>query len=353
MKKKLSILAGAAVLATSLTPLANVSAWTVSPAAGSAVTLRREINNVATVVTNTFTYTITPGASNPGTVTGLPATTTIVFNNANPSGGKVAGSVDLSFASAVFSALGDYTFVITETGSTDAVNYPTSTDSYTAYVSVRNELSGGVPTGNHVAVLGWVSETTSGDKLTTFTGNNSEALFDGGVVRTYVSVSKSVTGNAAEIDQCFELKVNFTGVVGVNFDFESETTCTGNPASVSGNGATSIYLKHGDVAYLGGNGSSIASEIPIGVEWSVVEQGASDYETYIDGSTTNSKTSATKTTALATSANFDSTNRIAVVNNKESAPNTGVVLSILPFVIIAMIGIFGAAYVAKTKKVTE
>ena len=352
MKKKVSILAGAAVLATSLTPLANVSAWTVSPAAGSAVTLRREINNVATVVTNTFTYTITPGASNPGTVTGLPATTTIAFTNATPSGGKVAGSVDLSFASAVFSALGDYTFVITETGSTDAVNYPTSTDSYTAYVSVRNELSGGVPTDNHVAVLGWVSET-GGDKLTTYTGNNSEALFDGGVVRTYVSVSKSITGNAAEVDQCFELQVNFTGVVGVNFDFESDTECTGNPASVSGNGGTSIYLKHGDVAYLGGNGSTVASEIPIGTEWSVVEQGAADYETYIDGSTTNSKTSATKTAALATSANFDSTNRINVVNHKESSPNTGVVLSILPFIIIAMIGIAGATYVAKTKKVTE
>ena len=352
MKKKLSILAGAAVLATSLTPLANVSAWTVSPATGSAVTLKREINNVSSAVTNTFTYTITPGTSNPGTVTGLPATTTIVLNNVAPTGGKVVGSVNIDFTTAVFNALGDYTFVITETGSSDSVNYPTSTDSYTAYVSVRNEMSGTVPTGNHVAVLGWVSET-AGNKLTTYTGTNSEAVFAGGAVRTYAVVSKNVTGNAAEIDQCFELAVTFTGAAGANFDFESDTTCTGNPSTVSGNGSTSIYLKHGDIAYLGGNGSTIASEIPVGITWSVAEQGASDYETYIDGSTTNSKTSATKTTAIATAQTFNDTNRINVVNHKESAPNTGIVLSILPFVIIAMIGIVGAAYVAKTKKVTE
>ena len=363
MNKRTSILAGAAVLATSLAPLANVSAF--SPAVhplttqegGSVYTIIREISGVNTVTTNTFTYTIAPVEGNPADVTGLP-TPTITFTNVDPAA-TISQSTNIDFSSVNFTKVGDYYFTITETGSTNTANYPLSTDSYTAYVSVRNVTgANGALTGEHVAVLG-TPKVTGGSKVNDYTGTDSEVIFDGGVTRTYVEIAKTVAGNDADEDECFAFDVTFTyaASVGVNYALSTASTCTGNPSSVSGNGTTTIYLKHNDTATIGVNSATTPAtyEVPIGSQWSVKENGAAAYNTYFDGSDTiaTNKTSATKTTVTIGASNFNASNKIAIKNSKESAPNTGVVFSILPFIIIALIGIFGAAYVAKTKKVTE
>ena len=63
------------------------------------------------------------------------------------------------------------------------------------------------------------------------------------------------------------------------------------------------------------------------------ENGAATYNTYFDGSDTIStnKTSATKTTVTVGDTNFNTNNKIAVKNSKESTPETGVIFSILPY----------------------
>ena len=359
MNKRTSILAGAAVLATSLAPLASVSAFSpaVHPDSGSVYTIIREISGVNTITTNTFTYTITPDSNNPAEVTGLP-TPTIAFTNVNPAA-TISQSTDIDFSTVNFTKVGDYYFTITETGSTNTANYPLSTDSYTAYVSVRNTTNAdGSLSGSHVAVLG-TPKVTGGSKVNDYTGSDSEVIFDGGVTRTYVEIAKTVAGNDADEDECFAFDVTFTyaASVGVNYALSTASTCTGNPSSVSGNGTTTIYLKHNDTATIGVNSATNPAtyEVPIGSTWSVKENGAATYNTYFDGSDTIStnKTSATKTTVTVGDTNFNTNNKIAVKNSKESTPETGVIFSILPFIIIALIGIFGAAYVAKTKKVTE
>jgi hypothetical protein len=352
--KRLSILAAGSLLATTLMPFANVSAFSpaVSPAAGSKYTIVREITGVTAPVTNTFTYTIAPSDSNPETVSGLASSATIAFNNVAPTDGKVSAHADINFAAAQFTKVGDYTFTITETGTTDADNYPLSTNSYTAYVSVRNITgAGNVPTGDHQAILGGVSITNSGNKLETVEGSNSEVIFTKAANSTYISLSKKVTGNDANEDECFAFAIAMDGPAGTNFAFNSASTCTGNPATVAGNGTTTVYLKHNESATIGNVNSTY--QIPINIDYTITEQGATDYTTYIDGSTTAAKATSTKTTVAADATDFTAKNTTSFVNNKEAAPHTGVVLSILPFIIIAMIGIFGAAYVAKTKKVTE
>ena len=358
--KRLPIITAGATLATVLMPLANVSAFTpaVYPAANTNIyTIKREIAGANTKVTNTFTYTITPAANNPATVTALP-TPTISFTDVEPAA-VISATAEIDFHSVGFTKVGDYYFTITETASSNSANYPVSTDSYIAYVSVRNVTgANGALTGEHEALIGDV-RVTGGNKVNDYTGSDTEVVFDGGITRTYVEIAKTVTGNAADQDECFEFDLTFTyaAAVGVNYDFTTASTCTGNPSSVSGNGTTKVYLKHGDTATVGVNSATnpASYEVPIGSTWSIKENGAATYNTYFDGSDTisSNKTSATKTTVNVGDTNFNANNKIAIKNDKESAPSTGVVFSILPFIIIAMIGIFGAAYVAKTKKVTE
>ena len=362
--KRLPIITAGATLATVLMPLANVSAFSpaVSPLStqdgGNVYTIKREITGANTKVNNTFTYTITPDTNNPAAVTGLP-TPTIVFSDVEP-GAVVSASADINFGTVSFTKVGDYYFTITETASTNVSNYPVSTDSYTAYVSVRNVTgANGALTGEHVALLG-TPRITNGGKVNDYTGTDTEVVFDGGIARTYVEISKTVAGNAADEDECFAFDLTFTyaDAVGVNYKFNSNTTCTGNPASVSGNGTTTVYLKHGDTATVGYNNATnpVSYEVPIGSTWSVKENGADTYNTYFDGSSdiTTNKTSATKTTVTVGDTNFNTNNKIAIKNEKQdNSTPTGIVFSILPFIIIAMIGIFGAAYVAKTKKVSE
>jgi hypothetical protein len=150
----------------------------------------------------------------------------------------------------------------------------------------------------------------------------------------------------------FAFDVTFTGRSDLNYVFDSETKCTGNPATVSGGDTTTVYIKSGDTARIGYNGGS--TQIPIGADYSISETGtdAYGYETYIDGSTDDSK-SISKTTVATNSENFNTANKTSYVNKKDTAAPTGVMLSILPFVLIALAGIGGAFYVAKNRKVTE
>ena len=354
--KRLSILAAGALLATSLTPLANVSAWEVSPASGSATyTITRKVTGVSSNVTNTFTYTITASDTNPATVASAPTSATVVFNNVAPASGEASAQGTIDFSSAKFSKVGDYSFVITETGTTDAANYPLSTDYYTAWVSVRNEVNTttGALTGNHIVSLGGVTDA-DGEKVNATPGESNGAIFDGGAVRTYISVSKTVTGNAADEDECFPFSVSFTGVPATTFALTIANTNTGvsacadNPATLSSSSSNTIYLKHGDTATIGNNSGNY--QIPVNTSYTVTESTPSGYTAKVDGA---AGATATKTALDVSAATFNTANKTAFENNKEGNPRTGVVFSILPFIVIALIGIFGAAYVAKTKKATE
>jgi hypothetical protein len=352
--KKLSILAaGAAVVATALAPIANVSAWDITPTGDAVVYVTRKVENVSGLVNATFTYHITPDDSNPAEVSPI-SDQTITLSDVDGTSGNAYYTGTIDFSGVSFSKIGDYAFLIEETASSDESNYPHSENKYYAHFYVRNSVDDNGNITGHEAHYGYVtSEYVNGSKVNNVDSNTeNQVVFTAGTNRTYITFDKTVVGTGADADLCFAFDVTFTGRSDLNYVFDSETDCTGNPATVSGGDTTTVYIKSGDTARIGYNGGS--TQIPIGADYSITETGddSREYETYIDNSTNDSK-SISKTTVATNSENFNTANKTSYVNKKDTPAPTGVMLSILPFVLIALAGIGGAFYVAKNRKVTE
>lgn len=352
--KTLSIIAAAAaIVATTLIPFASASAWTASIMGTSSYSFKRNINNVTDNVTNTFTYTITAKDSNPATVSGVPTTATIEFNDVAPVNGKATAGGIIDFSSAEFNVLGDYGFVIKETSTSNAADYPLSGDTFTAWVTVRNVTgSGGVPTGEHTATLTGVTDA-SGDKVVVDPASD-DVIFTDGNERTFIEVHTFARGNSANPNECFKINVHFDNDREGEYKVTSDTTCENNIAlltanEVSGTNIVTLYLKDSDVAYIGKD-SDGTYQIPLGLRYVVIEEAAADYKTYIDSSETDNKTSVVKTTVGVDSPDYNKQNITTIVNMKEITPKTGLDRSLLPFAIIAMIGVAGAILIAYNKR---
>ncbi len=351
-RKALSIVSVLTSVAVALIPFANASAWSTSPTGTTSYTFSREVNNVDDNVTNTFTYTITADSSNPASVTGVPTTTTIVFNDAEPTNNKVSKQGILDLSGAVFTELGDYGFKITETGTTDPSKYPLSSDTFTAWVSVRNVTSGGVLTGEHSAMLVGVTDS-AGNKVET-DPSEEKIIFSDGNELTYVEVKVFAKGNSADPNECFKVNVHFANDDDDAYTVKTESTCKNNLALLSADGVTgsnivTVYLKNNDTATIGIADDGMY-QIPVGLRYVVIEEGATDYKTFIDESAEDNKTSAIKTTVGVNSQDFNAANVTNIMNVKEITPRTGLDRSVLPYIVVAIIGVFGAFYVIKSKK---
>ena len=351
-RKALSIVAGLAIVATALIPFANASAWTTSPTGTTSYSFKREVNNVADNVTNTFTYTITADASNPASVTGVPATTTIVFNDVAPINNKASKQGILDLSSAVFTELGDYGFVIKETASTNPTEYPVSSDTYTAWVSVRNVTSDGALTGEHSATLVGITDSSDNKIETDPSGEN--VIFSDGNELTYVEVKAFAKGNSADPNECFKINVHFANDEDDAYTLKTQSTCKNGLAmltsdNITGSNIVTLYLKNGEFATIGIDDDGMY-EVPIGLQYAVIEEGASDYKTFIDESAEDNKTSAVKTTVGVDNRDFNLANVTNVVNVKEITPRTGLDRSVLPYIIVAVIGVFGALFVIRSKQ---
>ena len=298
-------------------------------------TITREVNDVTNPVTNTFTYTITAANTNPGTVT-LPATSpTVVFNNVSPVSGTATATGTIDLSTVVFDEVGDYEFIVTETGSTNSTAYPLDAKEYHLFVSVRyNVDANNVPDGTKNATM-IVQPTLSGTKVT-------DLLFESDTELTYITLSKGVTGNLADKDEYFEFTLSLPGTSGDTYtitgDHSTDGSTTVNSSTYTVGTTTTIYLKHGQSVTIGLNGS--LNEMPINGSYTVTEAGASDYKTYIDGSTTDSKTT-TKTTVATNDSNFSTSNATSYINNYQSDVLTGIFINILPFIVLIGLAIVG------------
>ena len=315
---------------------------TVGNAANNTFTITRTVNKVTNPVTNTFTYTIAPDASNPsGGATGVPASATVVFNNQAPDAqSKVAtqtGTIDLS--GVTFSKVGDYKFKVTETASTDAINYPIdSTDQYTIQVSVRFDTAN--PTQKVVTINARSGEGATSTKL-----SEANLPFTSESQLSFIDIAKTVTGNMGDVEEYFKVKVTIT-----NCPTGDTYKITGQ--SYTGTGVQTVYncaqgaenfvwMKHNETITIGKDGTD--GQIPTGLTYNFVEQDATDYKTYINGSSTDQKASGNLTIAA--------TNSNTIVNNFDRDTLTGVFLRILPYVVIIAIAVAGIVYmVVKNNK---
>ena len=323
----------------------NAAESTVSLEAGSSsLKVERHVNNVTDDVNNTFTYTITADRSNPALVEGLPSTMSIVFDKVSPSKDGIAVvESDLDLSKLTFSALGDYKFTIAETESSNDKVYPIDSSIYTFYVTVRNEVdTDNIPTGNLVATL--LTGATKDGSLT-----KEDIVFENKAL-THLTITKNVSGDMANKEEYFKFKVTITG----ESIKDEEYKITGQDSSVSYDGTTIntstnfkagqdnyIYLKHGQTVTIGLDGDN--NQLQSGVTYTIVEEDASSYNTYINSNSKNEKTLST------TLSNDLAKNAVTYLNNYESSTLTGMLVNIAPFMILILSSI--VCFVVINKKV--
>ena len=309
---------------------------TFSDSTENKLTITRYVKDTAENVTNTFTYTITPdNDSNPATVNNCPTSATVVFNDVTPNSNIATATGVLNLAGATFTKLGDYKFKVEETGSTNSTKYPLDETDYYIYVSVRNELdpTTNQPTGNFIATLAEQAKINDD-------GDKTDLVYESNVPLQEITISKTVTGNMADINEYFEFTLNITnGIEGATYSVSGAHSVDGtSPATEPTTlvpGVNTIYLKHGQTITIG--------NLPEGTKYTITEKNATDYETFIDGSTTNSKVSSEKTV---TSANTD--DNTAFVNNKIETTLTGIFLNVAPFIALIALAIAGIVIIKKT-----
>ena len=351
--KKLSFASGVAAIvlaATSIFPVAGVFAKLAADTiTGNPVTLRRTVSGVTNPVTNTFTYTITAGSKpkTTSTATGVPASTTIAFNNEAVSGGSAVKTNTIDFSAVQFSDAGDYTWTVAETGSTDTTNYPidTSHNNYTIQASVRYPVdSNNVPDNSQYIVTMTIADKNG--------GKVSEATWISTASRTYIEAVAKTTGNKADTSECFAYDIDIPAAVGGTYTIAISPTsgaCSSSASSVTAGTTATVYLKHGDTVRVGDKNGTY--ELPIGVQYTIAKQDDSDdYTEKMDGS---NGSSVTKTTVASNAANFNTENHTDIENNWQANPLTGIVTNFWFYLVLLIIGAFGIIVFMRKKQDDE
>ena len=295
-----------------------------------------------------FTYTVEQDVNNPATITGLPTSLTVGVAGYPDSNGAISGAAELSFSDAEFTTLGDYKVIISETGSTDATNYPVdSSHVYYVYISVRNRMnSNGSLAGGYVATL--ESQVRNHD-----TGDKTDVDFTNGAQRSYLTISNAVSGNLANVDDYFKYRVTFTGarngdVLTIDGQdsvvrFGGQTISTSTEFTVGE--SNFVYLKHGQTATIGKNGDQ--SELPIGLQYNIMEIDLNGYVQYADSILSN----ISETKAITVDPTDDA-NKVDFLNYKEGSILTGIAMTIWPYALATGVicGIVTAKIVKGKKK---
>jgi len=331
-----------ATLATIAVPFGNVFAADTAPTwTNSSATIKRTIENAYGTINNTFTYAINASGSNPTGAANAPTSATIAFNDTYATQADVSKVTSIDFSGMTFTQVGDYSYTITETGSTNSALYPLDSTSYTAVISVRNNAN---LTG-YVASL--YIQDSAGDKLDTISGATTEFTYTSGPAYTNIAVTADASGNAADPEKCFD----YTLTLSTADEYTVSTTSECTNASKVGNGDT-ISLKKDDTITIGLNGTS--SEIPVGTTFSVAKKDGADYAghtTSFDGTAGNGST--TKTMVATNNSSFNTSNKVAIDEHKESVTPTGAFMNISIYILLAIAGGIGIYFAVKKKNQKE
>ena len=349
MKKtnKTIITTAAIAIVATAAPLSNAFAATTPSWNGdvNSATLVRQIANAYGTINNTFSYTVTADADNPTGVTGAPSFASIAFNETYATQGTASKTTSLDFSNMQFSAVGDYYYTITESSSSpNASVYPASSSTYKVLVEVRNNdtLTG------YVARLyvKHIDESSAEEvKLTDISGGDSQFVFAASPAYTNIQVSATASGNAADPNKCFDYKLSFS--TPDSYVVNTDSTC-GNPSEVA-NGDT-IKLKANDTVTIGINGTN--SQIPVGTVYSITKDDTTDgYTSTIDGVEQN--TSGEKTSVAINNPTYNTSNKTTIDEHLDLAVNSGVVMNIAIYVILAIAGVVGIYYATRKKSNKE
>lgn len=351
MKKVLSIFVAALSLAAvAAVPKSSAVTGATLPynAPVRSIPLSHTINNASGHVHTGFTFALTPSEDNPAIVGGYNATNIASVNtDANPNTKQVVADCTLSLQNLYFYKVGNYTFTISETASSDELNFPhDSENKYDIYFQVTNKLdANNEPTGElAVSLLDQMYSHKEDAKV------SLNARFDSIANYTYISLQNKVTGAGADSDKYFKYKVSFENlpenstltVTGQDEEVEYagetiQTAGTQNPSE----GDVYVYLKHGQTATIGNYATRAASarELPQGVSYTIEKVDSDDgYGASMDNSEV---TTVTKTVAPIDSEDFATHNVTIAGNSKDATVNTGVFAASWPFLLAASLGLTG------------
>lgn len=324
-------------------------------------TITRNVNGVTNPVTATFGYTVTAAASNPATVDVSGVAPTVVFNNVTPSNGTATQTGTLDLSSVTFSEVGDYEFTVTETSVTPTGAYPLDSDVYHIFVSVRYDVDDDNVPDNNTLVATLVQQAYKNDN--TADDGKENIVYESAPSRTAIELSKSVTGNLASTSEYFKVKVEIDGgTAGDQYAISGQTyTGTGVQSVYTVGQDNYVWLKHGETITIGKVtvGGEDIYQVPIGVEYTLTEQDATDYDTYIDGGSTAAKATSGKETAeldyddQTDTYSIPDDNKTAFVNNKESDVITGIFINIFPFIVLVALAAAGVYAIRKSAKAQE
>lgn len=312
------------------------------------LTVTRKVSGVTNPVTNIYNYTLTADSGNPAATTGvLPTPNKASFNAVAPVSGVASETMDLSFTSTNFPTVGDYYFTLAEVSSSNEATYPRTNATYKVIVSVRYATdANNVPTGDLVATVASQIQNSSDTK--------QAPEIETGTNRTHIEADQTVKGNSADVNKCFTYSINIPAQgslasAGDTYTVSSSTTCAGKPAVVTVGGTNKISLKHGDTVTIGLNGST--NEMPIGLEYTIALDDKFDYEApFFNGVQQSSLSTPTKTTVALTDSDFNDANKTPISIEKNDSPNTGVFITVFPFIILAALAGAGTIYVASKAK---
>lgn len=311
--------------------------FSINVYADSSIDVNKRLNGVDNPNAS-FTYEIVPKETNPDNSNLNPNTFSISFDeNSVVDNRESYGSYTLDFSNINYSIPGKYEYIVRETSSSNQSIYPKDDNYYTIVLNVLNEVdNNNQPTGQLIVDVmqsAFLNESTG----------KGEILFETAPL-TYITLSKTVTGDMGDINEYFKFKIEIDGdgfaINGQdnNVVYNGEVINTINTYDASKDNY--VYLKHGQSITIGLNDSEY--QIPSNVMFTVEEMDASSYKTYINNGDTNRKSIVTFVL------NTPSSNTFSYVNNHESTVLTGVFISIIPYAILISLSIIGI-YVLKKK----
>ena len=338
-----------ALAITSIFPATGVFANTVASTdyTGNPITLRRTVSGVSNPVTNTFTYSITESSTpTGGSTTNAPTAATIAFNSATPTDHEVSAGTTVDFSNTNYSKVGDYIYTLTESGSSDASNYPidTTNNDYKVTVQVRYATNAANVPDNSRYTAHVIIENNAGTKVNQATWGSSAA-------RTYIQASAITTGNMAELDKCFAYTIDIlpTGSVaqGDTFTIISSTECTGGDTTVSAGTPAVVYLKHNESVTVG-IADRANYQLPVSANYTWTKTDTDDgYTTKMD----EFERSAITKIAVATDApTFEANNTTKIENNRQSDPLTGIVTNYWFYLMLLIAGLCGLYAINRQSK---
>lgn len=235
-------------------------------------------------------------------------------------------------AAANYDSVGSYIYTFKETaGNTAGVTY--DNNQYKLYVNVVNGDTAGT-----YKIGGAYVKNPAGNKVQE-------------IVNTYQSgnlkITKTVTGNMGDKNKVFDVKVTLTVEAGktvkapisiVANDGTAQDKDEIDSSEWSGNKATvTVKVKNGTTVEL--------KNLPVGVSYTVAEEPYSDYTTsYTQNG--NDITGAPASTAVRGNA----IDTVTITNHKDTAIDTGVIVSNLPYILILAAVAAGLVLFAAGKK---